>query len=54
MALVVSTLVTCAEISTRSLTSPGFKAMLTRVVSVTRTSILSARDCENPVLLTST
>ena len=35
-------------------TSPGLSGMLMRVVSVTRTSILSARAWEKPDLLTRT
>ena len=54
VALVVSTVVICAEICTFSLTAPGFSVIVTFVVSVTRTSMPSALDCENPDLLTIT
>ena len=54
VALVVSTVATCAEISTFSLTVPGFSVIVTLVVSVTRTSMPSALACENPDLFTTT
>jgi hypothetical protein len=54
VALVVSTVATCAEISTFSLTAPGFSVMVTLVVSVTRTSMPSALAWENPDLFTTT
>ena len=54
MALVVSTLVTCAEISTFSDTVPGLRVMMMRVVSVMWTSIPVALASEKPDLFTTT
>ena len=54
VALVVSTLVICAEISTFSLTAPGFNVIVTFVVSVTRTSMPEALASANPDLFTTT
>ena len=54
VALVVSTLVICAEISTFSLTAPGFSVIVTFVVSVTRTSMPEALASANPDLFTTT
>ncbi|MGB7730493.1 MAG: hypothetical protein WBL50_20865 [Candidatus Acidiferrum sp.] len=50
----MSTDVTSAVTSIFSLTVPGFIGIITRVVSVTRTSISLALASANPDLLTTT
>ncbi len=54
VALVVSTVVTRAEISTFSETEPGFSVIVTFVVSVTRISMPAALASEKPDLFTTT